>query len=209
MTLIDRFGLDGKAALVVGGGYGIGRETALLLAEAGARVAVADVDRERAASVADEVDGVAIVGDVTDPDGAWRVVDEAHEQLGGLDRVANIVGLATFVEDVFAIDTEVWEHDLRMNLAHHLDVSRAAAPPHDRRRHRRRAGAGRVGQRVLRRRPSRRLRRREGRGDVVGPGDGERVGSSRHPRQLRRAGRHPDAAAGRRDGHAAGRTTDR
>ena len=127
MTLIDRFGLDGKAALVVGGGYGIGRETALLLAEAGARVAVADVDRERAASVADEVDGVAIVGDVTDPDGAWRVVDEAYEQLGGLERVANIVGLATFVEDVFAIDTEVWEHDLRMNLAHHLDVSRAAA----------------------------------------------------------------------------------
>ena len=50
MTLIDRFGLEGKAALVVGGGYGIGRETSLLLAEAGARVAVADVDGERAAT---------------------------------------------------------------------------------------------------------------------------------------------------------------
>ena len=34
MTLVERFGLDGKAALVVGGGYGIGRETSLLLAEA-------------------------------------------------------------------------------------------------------------------------------------------------------------------------------
>jgi NAD(P)-dependent dehydrogenase (short-subunit alcohol dehydrogenase family) len=127
MTLLDRFGLEGKAALVVGGGYGIGRETALLLAEAGARVAVADVDPERAAGVAEEVNGVAVVGDVTEPDGARHVVDEAYAQLGGLDRVANIVGLATFVEDIFAIDTEVWEHDLRINLAHHLDVSRAAA----------------------------------------------------------------------------------
>jgi NAD(P)-dependent dehydrogenase (short-subunit alcohol dehydrogenase family) len=127
MTLLDRFGLDGKAALVVGGGYGIGRETSLLLAAAGARIAVADVDPVRAASVADEVGGIAVVGDVTDPAGARKVVDEAHAKLGGLERVANIVGLATFVDDVFAIDSEVWEHDLRMNLTHHFDVSRAAA----------------------------------------------------------------------------------
>src|SRR3954462_8338969 len=101
MTLVERFGLDGKAALVVGGGYGIGRETSLLLAEAGARVAVADIDPERAASGAEEVNGVPNVGDVTDPDGPLQVVDTAHAQLGGLDRVANIVGIATFVEDVF------------------------------------------------------------------------------------------------------------
>ena len=91
------------------------------------RVAVADLDPVRAASVADEVGGVAVVGDVTDPAGARKVVDDADARLGGLDRVANIVGLATFVEDIFAIDTEVWEHDLRINLVHHLDVSRAAA----------------------------------------------------------------------------------
>ena len=127
MTLVERFGLDGKAALVVGGGYGIGRETSLLLAEAGARVAVADIDPERAASVADEVNGVAIVGDVTGQNGAQQVVDDAYSQLGGLDRVANIVGIATFVEDVFAIDLDTWEHDIRMNLAHHLYVCRAAA----------------------------------------------------------------------------------
>ena len=77
MTLLDRFGLEGKAALVVGGGYGIGRETSLLLAQAGARVAVADLDPVRAANVADEVGGVAVVGDVTDPAGARKVVDDA------------------------------------------------------------------------------------------------------------------------------------
>jgi 3-oxoacyl-[acyl-carrier protein] reductase len=127
MTLLGRFGLEGRAALVVGGGNGIGRETSLLLAEAGARVAVADIDPERAARVANEVNGVAIVGDVTEPDTARQMVDAAHAQLAGLDRVANIVGLATFVEDVFAIDRDTWEHDLRINLTHHLDVSRAAA----------------------------------------------------------------------------------
>ena len=163
MTLLDRFGLEGKAALVVGGGYGIGRETSLLLAEAGARVAVADIDPERAASVADEVDGVAIVGDVTDPDGAGKVVDDAYSQLGGLDRVANIVGIATFVEDVFAIDLEMWEHDLRMNLVAPPRREPGGGAPHDRRRHRRRVRARRVGQRVLRRGRPRRVRRRQSR----------------------------------------------
>jgi NAD(P)-dependent dehydrogenase (short-subunit alcohol dehydrogenase family) len=55
------------------------------------------------------------------------VVDAAHAQLAGLDRVANIVGIATFVDDVFAIDLDTWEHDIRMNLAHHLYVFRSAA----------------------------------------------------------------------------------
>lgn len=127
MTLLERFGLEGKPTLVVGGGYGIGRATSLLLAEAGARVAVADLDPERAARVAEEVGGVAVVGDVTQPGGAQHVVDTAHAQLGGLERVANIVGLATFVDDVFAIDVDTWQHDIRINLVHHLDVSRAAA----------------------------------------------------------------------------------
>ena len=86
---------------------------------------------------------------------ARGVVDDTHAQLGGLERVANIVGLATFVEDVFAIDTDTWG-DLRINLVHHLDVSRAAARP-DRRRHRRRVRTGRVGQRHLQRGFERRM----------------------------------------------------
>ena len=46
------FGLEGQPALVVGGGYGSGRLVAMLLARAGARVAVADIDSERARDVA-------------------------------------------------------------------------------------------------------------------------------------------------------------
>lgn len=119
------FGLEGEPALVVGGGYGSGRETALLLAEAGARVAVADIDRERAEAVAKEVGGVAVVGDVTDPDGAATMVDQAHAALGGLTRVANIVGLvkmAPFIET----DLAHWEAQMRLNLYSQMFVCHAA-----------------------------------------------------------------------------------
>ncbi len=121
----DLFGLEGQPALVVGGGYGIGRATATMLAHAGARVAVADLDGVRARTVASDVGGHAVVGDVTTEAGANGVVDEAHELLGGLTRVANIVGLA----DMTAFtDTDLpqWEAQLRTNLIQHMLVCHAA-----------------------------------------------------------------------------------
>jgi NAD(P)-dependent dehydrogenase (short-subunit alcohol dehydrogenase family) len=118
-------GLEDEPALVVGGGYGIGRATATILAQAGARVAVADIDPERADAVAREVDGHAVVGDVTTEAGARHVVDAAHEALDGLTRLANIVGYADFRP--FA-DTEPaqWDAQLRMNLYQHMLVCHAA-----------------------------------------------------------------------------------
>jgi 3-oxoacyl-[acyl-carrier protein] reductase len=122
----DTFGLTGKPVLVVGGGSGIGRATAQLLASVGARVAVADLDGDRAEAVAAEVGGTAVAGDVTDADDAQRVVDDAHATLGGLHGVANIVGLASWA-DLMSVDMATWDHDLRINLTQHLLVGRAAA----------------------------------------------------------------------------------
>jgi NAD(P)-dependent dehydrogenase (short-subunit alcohol dehydrogenase family) len=119
------FGLEGEPALVVGGGYGSGRETAHLLAQAGARVAVADIDGDRARTVADEVGGIAVVGDVTSADEATAIVDQAHAALGGLTRVANIVGLvkmAPFIET----DLAHWDAQLRLNLYSQMFVCHAA-----------------------------------------------------------------------------------
>jgi len=133
----DVFGLQDEPALVVGGGSGIGRAAALLLAEVGARVAVADLDADRAAEVAEEVGGIAISGDVTDEAGATAVVDEAHEALGGLTRLINIVGVASW-GDLLTVDLPTWEHDLRINLTQHLLVGRATA------RHMLRGGGGAI-----------------------------------------------------------------
>src|SRR3954471_10832114 len=96
----DVLGLQDKPVLVVGGGSGIGRATALLLAQLGANVAVADLDDTRASAVADEVaalgvKAVPVSGDVTTPAGAAAVVDAAYNGLGGLGAVINIVGLAS------------------------------------------------------------------------------------------------------------------
>ena len=122
----DILGLAGQPALVVGGGYGIGRATATILANAGARVAVADVDADRADAVTQEVGGYSVVGDVTTEEGAKHVVDAAHAALGGLTRLANIVGLADFRPFV---DTEPaqWEAQLRINLYQHMMVCHAPA----------------------------------------------------------------------------------
>jgi NAD(P)-dependent dehydrogenase (short-subunit alcohol dehydrogenase family) len=119
------FGLAGEQALVVGGGYGHGRLTAHLLAQAGASVAVADIDESRARKVAGEVGGFAVVGDVTTPDGARNVVDTAHEMLGGLTRLANIVGL-TKMEAFIDNTPDHWRQQVDLNLMQQVYVCHAA-----------------------------------------------------------------------------------
>jgi NAD(P)-dependent dehydrogenase (short-subunit alcohol dehydrogenase family) len=124
-TMTDLMGLQDQPALVVGGGFGIGAATARLLATAGARVAVADRDGDRAAAVADEIDGHPIAGDVTLEGGAREVVDTAHRVLGGLKKVANIVGLGDFREFT-ATDTDQWDAQLRINLLQQMWICHAA-----------------------------------------------------------------------------------
>jgi 3-oxoacyl-[acyl-carrier protein] reductase len=90
--------LDGRAALVTGGGAGIGQAVCRWLARAGADVAVADLRaeaaEETAALVAAEgVKAVALTVDATDPDQVGSMVDAAAAALGGLDIAVNNVGM--------------------------------------------------------------------------------------------------------------------
>jgi NAD(P)-dependent dehydrogenase (short-subunit alcohol dehydrogenase family) len=123
--------LRDRKSLVVGGGQGIGRATALLLAEAGADVVVVDVDSDRAESVAEEVRkkgrrGIASVADVVDAEQAARAVRDAVESLGGLDLVANIVGQSSWGL-LLSMDDETWDRDFAVNLKQQLYVARSAA----------------------------------------------------------------------------------
>ena len=127
--------LSGKRAFVTGGGRGIGRATALLLARAGAGVAVGY--RSRKAEAEETLAGVrrlrrpaiGVAGDLGDPATAGRAVDEAVEGLGGLDLL--IVNHGIWPSDevpVAAMADGQWDATLRANLHSVLYVCRAAIP---------------------------------------------------------------------------------
>jgi 3-oxoacyl-[acyl-carrier protein] reductase len=91
---LEQFRLDGRAAVVTGAASGIGRATAVLLAEAGAHVAVADVDERGLKETAAMIPGsIAVPTDVTDKDAVDALVERAVEEFGRLDVMASIAGI--------------------------------------------------------------------------------------------------------------------
>lgn len=119
--------LEGKKAVVTGGGSGIGRATCRRMAEEGAQVAVFDVNGESAESVAKEVDGIGRAVDVSDVEAVRAAVDDAAAWLGGLSIIYNNAGTSAF-NRMHEIDPAEWERVLRVNLTGVWAGIRAAAP---------------------------------------------------------------------------------
>ncbi len=86
--------LDGKIAVVTGGASGIGEACVRLFAQRGAQVVVADLNVERAAAVAAEIDGLAMQLDVTDAEATARLADRVEAELGFCDIVVTSAGIA-------------------------------------------------------------------------------------------------------------------
>jgi NAD(P)-dependent dehydrogenase (short-subunit alcohol dehydrogenase family) len=86
-TTVDLSPLRDRVALVTGGAGGLGRATAVALAEAGAEVVVADVDRDGGGAVAAQVGGHFVAADVSDLDANRAMVAFAVERCGRLDLV--------------------------------------------------------------------------------------------------------------------------
>lgn len=125
------FGLEGRIAVVVGGGQGMGESSALMLARAGCDVAVVDVVAERAAQVADEVAasgqrGAAITADVLDDEAVAGVIAQVEAALGAPDVLVTIVGQASF-EPLLSMSADTWELDHRRNLRYVFGLGQAFA----------------------------------------------------------------------------------
>ncbi len=86
--------IEGKAAIVTGGASGLGAATARCLAEAGAKVAVFDLNMDLARGVAEETGGLAISCDVSSDDGAAAAIAEAREAHGPARILVNCAGIA-------------------------------------------------------------------------------------------------------------------
>lgn len=126
--------LEGKAAVVTGGGAGIGSGIAVCLAEEGADVAVIDINEKMANGVAATVrssgrKALAIAANATDSGQAGRALDKALEVLGRIDILVNNVGGESrfYYEKPGShySEEEEWDDTIRLNLKATMIMSRA------------------------------------------------------------------------------------
>jgi 2-hydroxycyclohexanecarboxyl-CoA dehydrogenase len=116
--------LQGRTALVTGGTGGIGAATCARLAAEGARVAVADLDLDRAAALASEIDGFGVELDVRSTDSVAAGVAAAEAELGPISVLVNNAGIAE--DDFFTrTDPALWDRVIAVNLRGVLAVTHA------------------------------------------------------------------------------------
>lgn len=124
--------LNGRNAVVTGGGRGIGRAIALVLAAQGATVAVWDLDGTNAHETADAIGeaggkAVAVVGDAADATAVAAAVDRTHAELGPVTILVNNAGITNYVPFP-DLTEETWDRMIRINLKGPFLVTRAFVP---------------------------------------------------------------------------------
>lgn len=119
--------VDGRRALVTGGASGIGRATAMLLAERGAKVAILDRAAERGRPFAEEDGFVLVVADVTDEAAIERGVADAAAALGGpVDLLVSAAGIYR-IGPLVDLPAAEWDDVLEVNLRGSFLVGRVVA----------------------------------------------------------------------------------
>jgi 3-oxoacyl-[acyl-carrier protein] reductase len=132
LTKLSR-SIRGKVALITGAASGMGRATAHLFADEGAKVAVSDLQSDAVEAVVKQIreaggEAEGFVLDVSQPEEIERVVDEVVDRFSGLDILINNAGISR-PGAVESPDYEAnWEQILAINLTAHARLIRAALP---------------------------------------------------------------------------------
>ncbi|HEX9321306.1 MAG TPA: SDR family NAD(P)-dependent oxidoreductase [Xanthobacteraceae bacterium] len=120
----------GQAAIVTGGGSGLGGATASALAEAGAKVAVLDVNEAGAREIAAKIGGIAVKCDVTDAQSAAAALGQAREKHGAARVLVNCAGIGA-AKRILGRDgpmpLEDFDRVIRVNLVGSFNMMRLAA----------------------------------------------------------------------------------
>lgn len=142
MGLLDKFRLDGKAALITGGGRGIGRGIALAYAEMGADIAIAGRSVEDLERTAERVRAfghccIAIPCDVTKQEQVASMVERTLAELGRIDILVNNVGVGWVDQDKYhrsggklmlEASVDEWRAVIDTNLISVVSCSKAVVP---------------------------------------------------------------------------------
>jgi NAD(P)-dependent dehydrogenase (short-subunit alcohol dehydrogenase family) len=119
-TILEKFSLSGRTSLVTGGGSGIGRSLCHALGEAGAKVAVVDIDLSAAETVRNELhargmQAIAIRTDVTSESEVTTMVERVVDEWGTLTIAMNNAGIGMW-RDSIAMTMEEWQSVININL---------------------------------------------------------------------------------------------
>jgi NAD(P)-dependent dehydrogenase (short-subunit alcohol dehydrogenase family) len=128
----DSSGLKGRVAVVTGGGRGIGKAISAKLADAGAKVVVADVDEDSARQTAKELAGLSgdVIGsfvDVAQEESVSSLMKIALETFGRIDILVNNAGIM-YRTRLMDISLEEWERTLQINLTGVFLCTKAVLP---------------------------------------------------------------------------------
>ena len=120
--------LSGRTALVTGGATGIGRACAKTLAEAGARVAVADINLPGAQETVSDIGGLAVYCDLADPESIAGMCRQLSGELGAVDILINNAGIISYRRGVASVSVKEWDKVLDVNLRGTFLVCRELLP---------------------------------------------------------------------------------
>jgi len=142
LTVLDLFRLDGKVAIVTGGGRGLGQQIAQAYVEAGAKVVLCSRRVENCEQVKSELEAqggeaVALPLDVTNPDSVNEVVAKTVERFGRIDILVNNSG-TSWGAPAFDMPYEAWQKVIQTNLTGTFLMSQAVG------RHMRDQGGGKI-----------------------------------------------------------------
>ncbi|MEV3922194.1 SDR family oxidoreductase [Actinomadura coerulea] len=120
---------EGKVAVVTGAAQGIGEAYARALASEGAHVVVADVD-ERGRDVADDIEGLFVRTDVSDPASVEAMAGETVERFGGIDHLVNNAAIfgTMKLDFLFTVDWDYYKKFMSVNMDGALLCARACHP---------------------------------------------------------------------------------
>jgi NAD(P)-dependent dehydrogenase (short-subunit alcohol dehydrogenase family) len=125
--------LEGKIALVTGAARGIGRTTALVLAEEGADIGVADIapEVEATASIIAQMGrrAAAAVFDIADPGQVHAGVEKIRHQLGAIDVLVNDAAIVTNISPLTRMTPDAWNREIAVNLSGAFNMIQAVIGP--------------------------------------------------------------------------------